>query len=111
MPNTYIVLPFSQGEQNRENNTNGFWSDALKRHLEMLPDQGFPIGARQCNFDEVPHQESLDYWLRQRYVRYPDIMQAVDSVQTDLVETNDFEIRVVENGRPGRNPRWIFLSN
>lgn len=114
MANTYIHLPHSRsGEHN-----DGFWSDALKRHLETIPNKGIPIGGRVRMLDderddgtyEVP-REGLDYWLRTRYVLQIDTKQSVKSVQDALEATGDFEINVVANNQPGQNPAWIFLSD
>lgn len=109
MPNTFIHLPYGQGDANKGKHSDGFWTDALKRHLKTLPDKGFPIGGRLCLLLELPEKESLDYWLRDRYARYPDIRQSVADVQNDLIATGDFVIKQVENGKRGRNPEWIYL--
>ncbi|MBA6350172.1 hypothetical protein [Colwellia sp. BRX8-9] len=109
MANTYIKLPFSQGDANKGKHDDGFWSDALKRHLNLKSEKGFLIGARQCLLDQLPDKESLDYWLRDRYARYPDVKQVVAEVKNALLVTGDFEIRKVSNENKGRDPEWVFV--
>lgn len=114
MANTFIHIPYSQGEANLGKHNDGFWSDALKRYLSGFEEQGIPIGSRRCVLDELKGSDldnGLDYFLRVRYARYVDIQQAVEQVIKDLVETGDFEVREVKNNNKGRNPRYIFLVN
>ncbi|MDE3271382.1 hypothetical protein [Pseudoalteromonas sp. G4] len=114
MANTYIQLPYSQGENNLGKHNDGFWSDALKRYLLSLNEKGVAIAARNCTLAELKEnglEVSLDYFLRTNFVKYPDIKQAVTSVREDLIKTGDFEIRTVSQEGRGKNPEWIFVTN
>ena len=116
MANTYIHLPYSRSEGQLGKHNDGFWSDALKRHLQVIPEKAIAIGGihrglndRNENGQLYLSREGLDYWLRTRYARNVDISQSVTELQDALSATGDFEIKKVVNGKKGKNPAWIYL--
>lgn len=104
--NTYIRLPFGRDSKGED----GFWSDALKRHLQSLPENKIPIGARRQVLASHDVPDGLDCWLRRNHVQRPDVQQAVNEVVEALVNTGDFEVIEVKTPSPGKNPRWIQLA-
>lgn len=105
MANTYIHTPYSRsGEHN-----DGFWSDALKRHLQSQPDKGIAIGKSIKPLPELP-KSTLEYFIRNHFVKDITTRQVVDSVLEELLATGDFEIKEVKSPNRGRNPQWIFLK-
>jgi predicted RNase H-like HicB family nuclease len=75
----WIDLPHGGGQA-------GFYVGRLVDELRMRPNQEIPIGATKSNLDQVK-PESLDFFLRSRYAKNPNTMQAVQSVIQAIVDT------------------------
>lgn len=68
----------------------GFYVGRLVNELERRPDGKMLVGAVAGALDQV-RDESLDYFLRTRYAKKPDTMQAVREVLDALVATGKIE--------------------
>ena len=88
----WIDLPHGGGQA-------GFYIGRLVDELLTRPDQQMPIGATKSNLDQVK-PGSLDYFLRSRYAKNPNTMQAVQSVIEAIVDTGKFEHLPRAPGQP-----------
>lgn len=79
----WINLPYGGGQA-------GFYASRLFDELKRRPDQKMPVGAVAAVLGQVK-EDSLDYFLRTRYAKNPDTMQAVREVVEDLVATGKIE--------------------
>jgi DNA-binding Xre family transcriptional regulator len=79
----WIDLPHGGGQA-------GFYVGRLVDEVRTRPNQQLPIGATKSNLDQVK-PESLDFFLRSRYAKNPNTMQAVQSVIQAIVDTGKFE--------------------
>lgn len=68
----------------------GFYVGRLVEELEKRPDNKMVVGATKSALTEVK-SDSLDYFLRIRYAKNPNTMQAVREVLDDLVATGRIE--------------------
>jgi len=88
----WIDLPHGGGQA-------GFYIGRLVDELLPRPNQELPIGATKSNLDQVK-PESLDFFLRSRYAKNPNTMQAVQSVIQAIVDTDKFEYLPRAPGQP-----------
>lgn len=68
----------------------GFYVGRLVDELQQRPENKMIVGATKEALSEVK-SDSLDYFLRTRYAKNPDTMQAVREVIGDLVATGKIE--------------------
>ena len=97
-----ITLPFAGNAQFCSSELVNYFIEENIRHLL--------IGARNLNYDDLEHRNSLDRWLRDLPVvpeSCRNISQARNVVVRDLCETLEFETIIIENNSPGRNPEYI----
>ena len=67
-------------------------------------------GHCKCTLADHSKPNSLDYWLRERYAKYPDTMQAISSVIDDLVGTGLFDPGKFTCPDSGQRCKGIALS-
>lgn len=79
----WINLPYGGGQA-------GFYAGRLIDELQQRPDRKMLVGAVAGVLSQVK-EESLDHFLRTRYAKNPDTMQAVREVIDDLVATGKIE--------------------
>lgn len=79
----WINLPYGGGQA-------GFYAGRLIDELQQRPDRKMLVGAVTGGLSQVK-EESLDHFLRTRYAKNPDTMQAVREVIDDLVATGKIE--------------------
>ncbi len=79
----WINLPYGGGQA-------GFYAGRLIDELQQRPDRKMLVGAVTGGLSQVK-KESLDHFLRTRYAKNPDTMQAVREVIDDLVATGKIE--------------------
>ncbi|WP_411382828.1 type II toxin-antitoxin system HicB family antitoxin [Pseudomonas sp. L7] len=79
----WITLPHGGGQA-------GFYVGRLLDELKARQNMEMVVGAVTENLDQVK-PESLDYFLRTRYAKNPNIMQAVRGVIQALVDTGTIE--------------------
>lgn len=84
----------------------GFYVGRLVDELKQRPDNQMIVGATKDSLPEVK-ADSLDYFLRTRYAKNPDTMQAVREVLEDLVATG--RIEHIEK-QPGVKAGFIRLA-
>lgn len=88
----WINLPYGGGQA-------GFYVGRLIDELQKRPDGKMLVGAVAGVLDQVK-EESLDHFLRTRYAKNPDTMQAVREVLDDLVATGKIEHLPKQPGIP-----------
>jgi len=79
----WINLPYGGSQA-------GFYAGRLIDELLQRPEQQMLVGAVAGVLGQV-REGSLDHFLRTRYARNPDTMQAVREVVDDLVATGKIE--------------------
>jgi len=79
----WINLPYGGGQA-------GFYAGRLIDELLQRPDRKMLVGAVAGVLSQVK-EGSLDHFLRTRYAKNPDTMQAVREVTDDLVATGKIE--------------------
>jgi hypothetical protein len=84
----------------------------LNTLIQHLNESGRPYiiqGQTQCVFSAHPKRQSLDYWLRQTFVKNHDTKQAVNYVISQLVSTGLFEAGAFQCPDSGRLCKGIRI--